>query len=1232
MASSDDEAEALPQFVSNYHFVDDKDEPVSFSLLPIQWDMDSRPDSKKIQFFLHGIADDGLQKIYKHVIAWRFDISNVKPEIAVLSKENNWIKLLKPRKSFEDTIRSILVTVNCLHFAKRNPETSSKSLWDHLSKTFSSYESRPSQNDLIDHMDLITEAVGRDNALANSKFLHAFLKEKPRKNKVPEEGIKAVPKSFIVDDNDIDNYSSDGIEEDDSDDDDDLFDSVCAICDNGGDILCCEGKCMRSFHATEEAGVESLCDSLGFLSKEEAEAIPVFLCKNCEHDQHQCFVCGKLGSSNNSSSAEVFRCASATCGHFYHPHCVAKLLHLDDEVSSEELEKKIARGESFLCPAHKCSVCKGGEKKKVPDEQFAVCRRCPTSYHRKCLPKKIVFDDEGKKGIMIRAWEGLLPNRILIYCLKHEIDRDLKTPIRNHIKFPGVEEKKSFLGNMKTSAEGKKRRQTSELLEDRENPVSKKRIIGSGKSSQGRFYHAASKQNEESYSVKVGGNKNITKKFSGLNTTTRVPKKDLKSSDVVEDKAFLGDGLFAQVSKGSERLKSGKQDTPDDELNKAATLPPKNLSNEPPTLDCDSERRISQLMKDAASSITLEDIMKKHKVPSTYANSSKYAADKNITVGKLEGSIQAVRTALQQLEKGGSNEDAQAVCEPEVLSQIYKWKIVNKLHPYVREGDTVVDFCCGANDFSILMRRKLEETGKKCLYKNYDFIQPKNDHNFERRDWMTVQPHELPSGSQLILGLNPPFGVKAVLANKFIDKALEFNPKLLILIVPPETQRLDEKQLPYDLIWEDDRLLSGKSFYLPGSVDVYDKQMEQWNTRPPVLYLWSRPDWTAEHKAIAEKYGHIFRQEEPLECIPSNSIIPESPMGNHDDSIDESMLITDDLAVQTDNIEGFIDWALGTERHNESSTVGSGDGRSCENHDCEKNQPKAKSGNQPKEKSVKRQRGKKKRRRGKGEISAENKLDGGRERRRGMPPPNNKVDENTRQHFELRKSGTDDFCVHLETTNAAPETRLPDNISRRYSLNVDDNYSSATNRWSGSVSPASNYGIRNMEEQFMGRMRENTDSFGYRSPYTVDMEERLRRETQARFYGQNPDPSVSNSLVGQDLRYGQIGSLPPLPTPYGINISATQRYAPRLDEWNSTRMSGFGPEPPFYDPRAPPPGHRAGRMGFSPCPAPPPPPGGSIGFAPGPHQTLPGGPLGFVPSPSPQQSFPSRSSGGWLND
>lgn len=37
----------------------------------------------------------------------------------------------------------------------------------------------------------------------------------------------------------------------------------------------------------------------------------------------------------------------------------------------------------------------------------------------------------------------------------------------------------------------------------------------------------------------------------------------------------------------------------------------------------------------------------------------------------------------------------------------------------------IVDFCCGSNDFSCLMNTKLEETGKKCLYKNYDLFQAK---------------------------------------------------------------------------------------------------------------------------------------------------------------------------------------------------------------------------------------------------------------------------------------------------------------------------------------------------------------------------------------------------------------------------------------------------------------------------------------------------------------------------
>lgn len=136
MESSDDEAEAVPQTVSNYHFGDEKEEPISFHVLPIQWSESERQDEKKVQIYLHGYADNGLEKICKPVVAWKFDLSNVKPEISVLLKVNRWMVLQKPRKSYEGIIRSILITVQCLSYAKRNPEISSKSMWDHLSKAF----------------------------------------------------------------------------------------------------------------------------------------------------------------------------------------------------------------------------------------------------------------------------------------------------------------------------------------------------------------------------------------------------------------------------------------------------------------------------------------------------------------------------------------------------------------------------------------------------------------------------------------------------------------------------------------------------------------------------------------------------------------------------------------------------------------------------------------------------------------------------------------------------------------------------------------------------------------------------------------------------------------------------------------------------------------------------------------------------------------------------------------
>lgn len=136
MDSSDDEGTTLPNVISDYYFVGEEDEPLSFTELPIQWGESESSDDNESQIFLRGTADNGLQKLYKPVKAWKCDLLKAKPEISVLSRDNNWIKLQKPKKSFENMIRTILITVHCLHFFKRKPQASGKSLWDHLCKVF----------------------------------------------------------------------------------------------------------------------------------------------------------------------------------------------------------------------------------------------------------------------------------------------------------------------------------------------------------------------------------------------------------------------------------------------------------------------------------------------------------------------------------------------------------------------------------------------------------------------------------------------------------------------------------------------------------------------------------------------------------------------------------------------------------------------------------------------------------------------------------------------------------------------------------------------------------------------------------------------------------------------------------------------------------------------------------------------------------------------------------------
>lgn len=136
MASSDEEGEIVPDFVDSYWFENDKEEFVSLVSLTLSWSIDEVKCDSETRVFLRGTADNGLQKIHKQVIGWRFELSHQQPEISVLLKVRNWITLQRPRKCFESTIRTVLVTVYWLHFVKWNPEESRISIWNKMLKEF----------------------------------------------------------------------------------------------------------------------------------------------------------------------------------------------------------------------------------------------------------------------------------------------------------------------------------------------------------------------------------------------------------------------------------------------------------------------------------------------------------------------------------------------------------------------------------------------------------------------------------------------------------------------------------------------------------------------------------------------------------------------------------------------------------------------------------------------------------------------------------------------------------------------------------------------------------------------------------------------------------------------------------------------------------------------------------------------------------------------------------------
>lgn len=135
MEWSEEEGEILPDSIDEYYFVDQSDIPVKFCVVPLKWHSVDSIDSLGLRVLLRGITDCGDESFCKLVQGWNFDLSvDERPKIEVLLHGMHWITLQNPRKSYETLIRTTLVSLQFLHFVKRNPDVSRDDVWNSLQK------------------------------------------------------------------------------------------------------------------------------------------------------------------------------------------------------------------------------------------------------------------------------------------------------------------------------------------------------------------------------------------------------------------------------------------------------------------------------------------------------------------------------------------------------------------------------------------------------------------------------------------------------------------------------------------------------------------------------------------------------------------------------------------------------------------------------------------------------------------------------------------------------------------------------------------------------------------------------------------------------------------------------------------------------------------------------------------------------------------------------------------
>eukprot|EP00250_Pteridium_aquilinum_P022813 c2573_g1_i1 orf=282-2036(+) len=167
---------------------------------------------------------------------------------------------------------------------------------------------------------------------------------------------------------------------------DDGFSYICAVCQDLGELICCE-QCGQGFHL----------DCLNLDSVPEWDA---WICSNCEDNKVQCFECKTI---SNAKDEAISKCVHRTCKKFYHQECMLSW------------SRQFCSKAGLVCPQHICDACGSG----MNSGQWKLyrCLACPRAYHERCCPEdSLLLEDI--PGYMI-CWKHESPSK----CQPKEVEK-----------------------------------------------------------------------------------------------------------------------------------------------------------------------------------------------------------------------------------------------------------------------------------------------------------------------------------------------------------------------------------------------------------------------------------------------------------------------------------------------------------------------------------------------------------------------------------------------------------------------------------------------------------------------------------------------------------------------------------------------------------------------------------------------------------------------------------------